>query len=136
MIISEAIITCCHKGCGLTFAVPKTWEDKRREDHTWWYCPNGHQQHFSGKTEAEKLQLERDRLAQRIAERDDEIRAERERRESVERSLTATRGVITRIKNRVGKGVCPCCNRTFSDLQRHMHTQHPTYSKEQLEAAE
>lgn len=50
--------------------VPDLWATKRRDDHTFWYCPNGHEQHFpEGGSEAEKLKLERDRLA-RIAKRD------------------------------------------------------------------
>ena len=98
------------------------------------YCGYGHSQHFIvGETEAEKLRRERDRLAQRLAERDDEIKRQRELREGTERQLSATRGVVTRIKNRVGHGVCPCCNRTFGDLSRHMATKHPTYAAEAAE---
>lgn len=137
MIVAEAVLTCCHEGCGIVFAVPSWWESKRREDHTHWYCPNGHAQSFSGQTEAEKLRLERDRLTQRIAQRDDEITRQRDMRLGVERRLNATRGVVTRIKNRVGHGVCPCCSRTFQDLQRHMKSKHAEYAKSDiLEAAE
>lgn len=100
----------------------------------WFYCSYGHKQHFLiGESEADKLRRERDRLAQRLAERDDEIRRQRELREATERQLSATRGVVTRIKNRVGHGVCPCCNRTFGDLARHMMTKHPTYTTEAAE---
>ena len=98
------------------------------------YCAYGHSMVFVvGETEAEKLRRERDRLAQRIAERDDEIKRQREMREATERQLSATRGVVTRIKNRVGHGVCPCCNRTFGDLARHMMSKHPTYTAEAAE---
>jgi hypothetical protein len=130
MFVQSEAITCCHEGCGLSFAAPQHWVTKRREDHTWWYCPNGHRQYFSAQSEAEKLRAERDRLAQRIAERDDEVKRQRELREATERQLSAQRGVVTRIKNRVGHGVCPCCSRTFQDLQRHMKTKHADYAKE------
>lgn len=137
MLIGYTIITCCSKGCGITFAVPETWINKRREDHSWWFCPNGHTQHFPAQTEAEKLRQERDRLAQRIAQRDDEIKRQRELREGTERQLYATRGIVTRIKNRIGHGVCPCCSRTFQDLQRHMKSKHADYAKSKsLQAAE
>lgn len=129
MLIGYAIITCCHAGCGITFAVPDRWNKCRHDDHEWFYCPNGHRQHYSGDSEEDKLRRERDRLAQRIAERDDEIARQREARQATERQLSATRGVVTRIKNRVGHGVCPCCNRTFGNLQTHMHKQHPDYPK-------
>jgi hypothetical protein len=31
---------------------------------------------------------------------------------------------------RIGNGVCPCCNRSFTNLRRHMTTKHPEYPKE------
>lgn len=98
------------------------------------HCAYGHSMVFCvGENEETKLRRERDRLAQRIAEKDDEIKRQREWREETERKLSATRGVVTRIKNRVGHGVCPCCNRTFGDLSRHMATKHPTYAAEAAE---
>jgi hypothetical protein len=98
------------------------------------YCAYGHSQHFpAGESEADKLRRERDLLAQRIAQRDDEIARQRQMRETTERQLAATRGVVTRIKNRVGHGVCPCCNRSFGDLSRHMAMKHPTWSAEAAE---
>lgn len=93
------------------------------------YCAYGHGQVYAvGETEADKLRRERDRLAQQIAQRDDEIAHQLKLREAAERSVSAMRGQVTRIKNRVGNGVCPCCNRSFSDLTRHMHTKHPEYA--------
>jgi hypothetical protein len=38
------------------------------------------------------------------------------------------KGVKTRMANRIKHGVCPCCNRTFLNLQRHMTTQHPSFN--------
>ncbi len=62
---------------------------------------------------------------------------ERERRERaeqskkrVEASLIATKGVVTKIKKRVGVGVCPCCNRTFKQLSAHMAQKHPEFKNE------
>lgn len=98
------------------------------------WCPYGHDQHYiEGESEETKLRRERDRLNQRLAQKDDEIARQRDLREGTERRLTAMRGVVTRIKNRVGHGVCPCCNRTFGDLARHMAHKHPTYSAEAAE---
>lgn len=54
--------------------------------------------------------------------------AEEKQRITTEHQLRATKGVVTRIKNRVVNGACPCCNRTFHDLQRHMSTKHPDYA--------
>jgi hypothetical protein len=103
----------------------------RRSDRVEFFCSYGHAQIFcQGETEEQKLRRERDRLAQRIAEKDDEINRQRALREGTERQLSATRGVVTRIKNRVGHGVCACCNRTFGNLARHMATKHPSFSAE------
>lgn len=98
------------------------------------FCSYGHSQVFiEGETEEQKLRRERDRLAQRIAERDDEIRHQRERAKAAERRASAARGQVTKIKNRVGKGVCPCCNRSFANLHRHMATEHPAFIAEAAE---
>ena len=93
-------------------------------------CPYGHSAHYpAGPTIEDKLRQERDRLAQRVAEKDDEITRQRSRADATERRLSAAKGRVTRIKNRVVHGVCPCCNRTFGDLQRHMASKHAGYAK-------
>jgi uncharacterized protein with NRDE domain len=123
---------CCPK-CGIEYAAPKTFMEECRKDPTiYFHCPNGHGRHFS-ESEADKLRKERDRLAQRIAEKDDQIRHQRELTEAADRRAAAARGQVTKIKNRVGHGVCPCCNRTFENLHRHMATQHPTFTAEAAE---
>ncbi len=98
------------------------------------YCAYGHSQVFvAGESDEQKLRRERDRLTQRLAEKDDEIKFQRDLREGAERRLSAARGQVTKIKNRVGKGVCPCCNRSFANLHRHMTTEHPTFAAEAAE---
>lgn len=95
------------------------------------YCGYGHGMHFSiGETEADKLRRERDRLAQQIAEKNDTIREERERREATERQLAAQRGVTTKLRKRAAAGTCPCCQRTFSNMANHMKSEHPDYVKD------
>jgi hypothetical protein len=97
-------------------------------------CAYGHQQFLCvGESDETKLRRERDRLTQRLAEKDDEIRRQHERTEAAERRGAAARGQVTKIKNRVGHGVCPCCNRTFENLARHMGAQHPTFTAEAAE---
>lgn len=50
-------------------------------------------------------------------------------RMKAERSLSAQKGINTKMRKRVGKGVCPCCNRSFSNLERHMASKHPEFSQ-------
>ncbi len=126
----EGIFTlevCCN--CGIGFAVPDDFHRRRRADHALFYCPSGHGQHYAQKSEAEKL---RENLATAKANEAFWIQRSEEKARalvSAEHRLRATRGVVTRIKRRVAHGVCPCCQRTFKDLARHMEGQHPDFGK-------
>ena len=65
------------------------------------FCPNGHSQvYVTGESETEKLRRERDRLIQEQARLHDRIREEREGKEAVQRQNIATRGAVTRMKDR------------------------------------
>lgn len=121
--------------CGTPFALPMEMLNAARNAGHTVYCPHGHTVCWK-ETEIDRVRRERDRLKQNLAEKDDEIRRQQSLREGTERQLAAQRGVVTRIKNRVGHGVCPCCSRTFQDLQRHMKTKHSDYAKSELQAAE
>lgn len=115
--------------CGIHFAAPEHFLNKRRQSGGTFYCPNGHSLSWT-ETEIDRLKKQvkqkDDALARQIAYTD-QVRADRDH---VERRLSATKGVLTRTKNRVSKGVCPCCNRHFVNLQRHMQGQHPEYAQE------
>ena len=90
------------------------------------YCPNGHEWHLTtGDSAIDRVRQERDRLKQQLAYKDDEISRQKQRRERAERSASAYRGQVTKLKNRSKAGLCPCCNRTFQNLRRHMETKHP-----------
>lgn len=116
--------TCCQ--CGVTFAFTTGYQAQKSKDGEIFYCPNGHGQHYSN-SDAKKL---KDAIA--TAKREEEnANWWREQAEEKARSLSATRGQITKIKNRIAKGVCPCCNRSFENLHNHMETQHPDYVKPQ-----
>lgn len=115
-------IKCCK--CGMVFGIPEHFYISMRQlaEKGTFYCPAGHPQCFaSGQSENEKLRLERDRLKQHEAYLEDQLREERE---SSKRALAVERGRLTKLKNRLNAGVCPCCNRTFQNLQRHMATKH------------
>lgn len=111
--------------CGIIFSVPANWVESRRRDHVTWYCPNGHPRAFLGETREQKRirQLEEDAKWYR-----DRAESAASDRDQARRSLAATKGVLTRTKNRIAKGVCPCCQRSFADLGRHMAGQHPEYA--------
>lgn len=121
------ITTRCYL-CGVVFGMPAEMDRERRQDHKTFYCVNGHAQHYTGKTEAQK-QRERAEEAERAAERMRVSRdAARDQAEAAERRRAAAKGQLTKVKKRVANGVCPCCNRTFADLAAHMSTKHPDYA--------
>lgn len=125
--------------CGVRFGVPAGFTQHRRNDKRNFYCPNGHSMAYT-QNEADRLRIERDRLKQQIAQKDDEILAaqrgedwQRRLRESAERKAAAARGQVTKLKKRAAAGVCPCCHRQFTDLQRHMAGKHPGFLAEAVE---
>lgn len=124
---------CCN--CGVTFAMPEYLLKRLRETEAWFYCPNGHQQHF---TESEATRLKEELTKEREkAERLKKANVEawqyadevREERDKVKRQLSTTRGVLTKTKKRIANGVCPCCHRHFANLEKHMGTKHPQYDQ-------
>ena len=117
-------VTSCW--CGIQLAIPSDLHAiaTRQKDFTVW-CPLGHK-YIYGDTTEDKLDEERRRRQE--AER--QKQATRELLEFEQRSHAATRGHVTRKKKqlaRVKEGVCPCCNRTFKQLARHMKSQHPEF---------
>lgn len=120
--------TCC--SCGVPFALPKTLRDACLKDHgKEFYCPNGHQMVFTGKTAEQKLgeQLEASRRRAEMAEQSS--RRYREDAQVARRQASAYKGQLTRARKRAGAGVCPVteCHRTVKQLADHMKTKHPGY---------
>jgi hypothetical protein len=118
-------ITCGN--CHIPFGLPAAMLKARQEDGGYFWCPNGHQIHYY-ETELDKLRKEKDRL-QRVAEsRAESLRITRGQRDAAQRSASALKGVVTKTKKRIGNGTCPCCNRHFANVERHMQSQHPEYA--------
>lgn len=118
--------------CDIVYGMPETLNASRKRDGQGFFCPNGHEAAYKD-TEADRLRRERDRLAQQVAYKDDRIKSLRDERDAADRRAAAARGQVTKIKNRVGAGVCPCCTRSFTNLRRHMETEHADYRAEAAE---
>ena len=110
--------------CQMAFGMPMTFESARRDDHQTWYCPSGHSQSYTGKSDEERAKARVVELERQLASRRDDVRVQRERTEAVTRTLTATKGQLTRAKRRAEKGVCQHCSRHFVNVERHMSSQH------------
>jgi hypothetical protein len=116
------VIECAR--CNIDFGIGDDFMRRRREDHQNFYCPNGHSNVYNGKSDLEK---ERDRLARQLEFANTRATAAEDQAQTAERRRRAQKAANTRLKRRVANGVCPCCTRSFRDLQRHMETKHPGY---------
>lgn len=103
--------------CGIAFAVPEFWRAEKQRTGDGWYCPNGHCRAYS-ESDAAKYR----RLLEEQKERHLKTLARLNEAEAAEQKATKE---LNRVKKRVHAGVCPCCNRTFQQLARHMKAKHP-----------
>lgn len=118
--------------CGVSFGITKRYDDERREARATFYCPNGHTLSFSGKSETEKLREQLDAEKTRAEFWRNERDRNAQRADAADRRAAAARGQVTKLKNRAAAGVCPCCNRSFVQLERHMSTKHPGFAATQV----
>lgn len=125
--ITIVTVQCCR--CGIYFGLDQWHMEKLKESRTNFYCPNGHEQYFPGQSMEEKLREMKKELT-RVSAGLDWWKIEAEEKA---RSLTATRGVVTRMKHRIANGVCPCCHRQFAQLEKHMKTKHPEFQTEEVD---
>lgn len=130
---NEAFETIDCSACGVVFAVPgilkKTWIHQGKLASFW--CPNGHQLNYG---EAEVDRVRRELTAQLdAAKRDAEWL--RVRNKEKERRLITAKGQMTKLRNRIGNGVCPCCHLTFKQLAAHMAQQHPAFKQPESDDA-
>jgi hypothetical protein len=114
--------------CFISYAIPERMETEKMRDGTSFFCPNGHSLSYRD-SEVEKLRKEVESKKKIIGQWANDYNQLYKEKESVTRSLSATKGVLTRTKKRISKGVCPCCNRHFVNLQRHMDGQHPEFAE-------
>lgn len=120
---------CC--ACGVLFAMPTDLKNRRLADKKNFWCPNGHAMSYEGETDAQKAKKAREELArvQKQLEYAQSSAAYTQKQlEETRKERTVLKGQLTRTKKRISNGVCPCCNRTFADLYRHMENKHPDYA--------
>lgn len=106
--------------CKTDFAIPKQLHTAcHHSEKISFKCPYGHSNIYrEGLSDAEKQRLRADRALQESARLRDE-------RDVAIRRTAAAKGQVTKLKNRAKAGVCPCCTRHFTNLERHMKSKHP-----------
>lgn len=115
--------------CGVVFAMPDSLMAKRRQDGGSFSCPNGHSLIYGN-----SLKEQNKKLKERLEGETRRLEAQRRETEHVRANLEVSRrqtaaqkGQVTKLKNRAANGTCPCCNRYFANLHRHMQTKHPDF---------
>ena len=124
-IKTELYISDCPE-CGIIFGMPRELEQRRRDDGGSVFCPNGHAMGWH--------ETKEDRLKKELAEAKREAeRYERQRDAALDNAQTerrkaaAARGQLTKMRNRVARGVCPkqSCKRSFDKMADHVRECHP-----------
>lgn len=120
--------------CSVHLAVPRSLYDYyiRREGAFALHCPLGHEFIPSGQSPSQ-----REALAQRLRAERAEADAARQREAKLRamRQSSARKGIATRMRNRLKRGVCPCCSKKFPDLHAHMKQRHPKWDPEKAVGA-
>lgn len=107
--------------CGGTYSINEMYRQQRAEQGGGWHCP------YCQCGWGYFKNTENDRLKQQLQDKNNELQksrmetvTERQMREGAERREAEAKRKVKRAE----KGVCTCCNRSFSNLRRHMLTQH------------
>lgn len=118
--------------CSIRVAVPQELRQYQLDTHNdggqfALFCPLGHKFVPSGETDVDRLKRE---LAQAERSADyhrGEAKRARERNQLERRRTAAAKGQLTKMRNRVARGVCPdgSCHRSFTNLHDHVATMHP-----------
>lgn len=110
--------------CGVHFGVPYGFMEWRRHDGKQYWCCNGHALSFH-ETEAQKLEKQ---LIKTRNELQAQVNEATHGRLVAEKAAATERRKLRAIQKRVAAGVCPCCTRSFENLQKHMRTKHKNYA--------
>lgn len=126
-VISNAYVSLVAEtcpACNCWHAIPQDLYRRAKEDsEVYIICPYGHSWHY---TVTLREELRGAKIRARNAE--GRIVSLKDQCEAAERSKAGYKGALTKTKNRIANGVCPCCKRHFSNLENHMKTKHPLYA--------
>lgn len=130
----SVVLTVINCGdCGGTYSINEKFRATCYHKGTGWTCPycKSGWGYYKNNKDAEIARLKRAKERADMAARE----AHQQTVDANNRAR-AQKAAKTRLKNRIAAGVCPCCNRTFQNLARHIAGQHPDYSSSQTRHAE
>lgn len=111
--------------CGLLIYPTQEHYNQNVRNGTKIFCPLGHSGSRWGDDPMQKLRDEATRLRAQVDRERADANHQRAR-------VAALKGVVTKTKQRVGKGSCPCCHRHFENVERHMANKHPQYAESEV----
>jgi hypothetical protein len=123
--------------CGGVYALPADYINHKRKHGGGWRCPYCTIDNWGYHGDNTEIARLRKQVASETARHDQTKAAlESKRREAElnERRRRAAVGAKTKLEKRIKNGVCPCCTRLFTNLQRHMTTEHPDYAVAETES--
>lgn len=115
------VVTSCGV-CSIRFAMPEDLERRAREQgkaFDGFYCPQGHTLIYRD-GENDRLKRELASAESRNTHLGDQLHASIEEAEKI-------RLQVLKDRHRIANGVCPCCQRSFENVRRHVQGQHPEY---------
>ena len=113
--VTDLVVEVCW--CGTPHAISRELAEHARTTGATVYCPLGHRwvvKESDAAKQRKRADAAEARAASLVAQIDQEKAAH-----------AATKGQLTKTRKRVAKGVCPCCNRHFVNVELHMRSQHP-----------
>lgn len=128
-VITETRIEATECGvCGVIFGLGAAFKKKRLDDSRWFFCPNGHEIHWTGQSEADKLRKQLQNVREQKDDLYESLTAARQLARTELRRAAAYRGHATRLRNRIAQGLCPAgCDQAFPDVEQHIATEHPDF---------
>lgn len=125
--VTMIVEICCN--CGIAFGLPSDLREHLMNDpNKWFYCPNGHRQHYC-KSQEQRLREEVEAKLKETQRILDEKKRQLEDSDHVKAIMQKQLNRATNKLKRVYNGTCPCCKRHFKNLSRHMKTKHPEHAK-------
>lgn len=108
--------------CGIAYAVDRYVMEEKVRNKGEFYCPNGHCRVFR--------ESEAERLKKQLAATEAKITDANARAWKAEEAKTKAERRMKKLEKRIVNGVCPCCNRSFSNsaLAKHIKTKHPEFA--------
>lgn len=128
--VSTELTSISCPACGGQYAISIAYRDeawRRGGFKQTWACPYCKVERGFGESEADRLKIQISALESAKNEAETRRVLAQQESEHFRKSRDILKGMLTKERKRVGNGVCPCCNRSFSNLQRHMVSKHPDH---------